>query len=84
MNQSTEPTGYRSTSQLPIAPHSPIRRYYREVEASQGFLNELFNRTARQYRNIDYEKAHGLLVGHHRILCLAGTDSRCVAEGRVG
>ena len=64
MSQPTEPTGNRSTSQLPlvpIAPHPPLRRYYREVEARQGFLNELFNRTAYQYRNI--EKATGFGSG---------------------
>lgn len=64
MRQSTEPTGERSTSQVPlvpIAPHPPLRRYYREVEARQGFLNELFNRTAYQYRNI--EKATGFGSG---------------------
>ena len=64
MKQSTEPTGERSTSQVPlvpIAPHPPLRRYYREVEARQGFLNELFNRTAYQYRNI--EKATGFGSG---------------------
>ena len=64
MRQSTEPTVERSTSQVPlvpIAPHPPLRRYYREVEARQGFLNELFNRTAYQYRNI--EKATGFGSG---------------------
>ena len=64
MRQSTDPTGERSTNQVPlvpIAPHPPLRRYYREVEARQGFLNELFNRTAYQYRNI--EKATGFGSG---------------------
>jgi len=36
-------------------------QYYDEIEARQGFLNELFNRTAYQYRNI--EKATGFGSG---------------------
>jgi demethylmenaquinone methyltransferase/2-methoxy-6-polyprenyl-1,4-benzoquinol methylase len=36
-------------------------QYYHEIEARQGFLNELFNRTAYQYRNI--EKATGFGSG---------------------
>ncbi|MGH7146969.1 MAG: class I SAM-dependent methyltransferase [Nitrospiraceae bacterium] len=69
MRQSTEPTGERSTSQVPlvpIAPHPPLRRYYREVEARQGFLNELFNRTAYQYRNIDKATGFGSGLWYRR------------------
>ena len=63
MSQSIEPTGQRSTStsSQPIAPHPPLCQYYDEIEARQGFLNELFNRTAYQYRNI--EKATGFGSG---------------------
>jgi len=61
MNQSTEPTGQRSvsTSSQPIAPHPPMRQYYDAIEARQGFLHELFNRTAYQYRNIDKATGFG-------------------------
>ena len=45
----------------PVAPHPPLHRYYAEGESRQAFLNELFNRTAYQYRNID--KATGLGSG---------------------
>jgi demethylmenaquinone methyltransferase/2-methoxy-6-polyprenyl-1,4-benzoquinol methylase len=50
-----------------------LRQYYREDEDRQGFLNELFNRTAYQYRNID--KATGFGPGlwyRRRALQLAG------------
>jgi len=43
----------------PIAPHPPLRAYYGDSEARQGFLNELFNRTAYQYRNIDRATGFG-------------------------
>ncbi len=45
----------------PIAPHPPLDQYYGVTGERQGFLNELFNRTAYQYRNID--KATGLGSG---------------------
>ena len=45
----------------PIAPHPPLQRYYAGSEARQGFLNQLFDLTAYQYRNID--KATGLGSG---------------------
>ncbi len=61
MSHSTEPIGQRVTSPAnrPIAPHPPLRQYYDEIETRQGFLNELFNRTAYQYRNIDKATAFG-------------------------
>lgn len=61
MNQSTEPAGHEGAGQpgQPIAPHPPLRQYYDETEARQGFLNELFNRTAYQYRNIDKATGFG-------------------------
>src|SRR5689334_21436545 len=46
---------------VPLAPHPPLHRYYGEREARQGFLNDLFNRTAAHYRNVD--KAAGLGFG---------------------
>lgn len=61
---------------IPLAPHPPLYRYYGEGEARQGFLNELFNRTAYQYRNID--KATGFGFGmwyRHRALRQAGLGS---------
>ena len=63
MSQSTEPIEQRVTSPASplIAPHPPLRQYYDENDARQGFLNELFNRTAYQYRNID--KATGFGTG---------------------
>jgi demethylmenaquinone methyltransferase / 2-methoxy-6-polyprenyl-1,4-benzoquinol methylase len=51
----------RHLSLVPLAPHPPLHRYYGEREARQRFLNELFNRTASHYRNID--KATGLGSG---------------------
>jgi demethylmenaquinone methyltransferase/2-methoxy-6-polyprenyl-1,4-benzoquinol methylase len=61
MNRSTEQTSGQHPNQAvgPIAPHPPLRRYYGERDARQGFLNELFNRTAYQYRNIDKATAFG-------------------------
>ena len=68
MNQSIEPTGQRSASpsSQPIAPHPPLRQYYDEIEARQGFLNELFNRTAYQYRNIDKATGFGSGLWYRR------------------
>jgi len=78
MNQSTEQTSRQNPSPAagPIAPHPPLRRYYDELDARQGFLNELFNRTAYQYRNI--ERATGLGSGlwyRRKSLQLAGLRS---------
>ena len=68
MNQSIEPTGQRSTnpSSQAVAPHPPLRQYYDEIEARQGFLNELFNRTAYQYRNIDKATGFGSGLWYRR------------------
>jgi demethylmenaquinone methyltransferase/2-methoxy-6-polyprenyl-1,4-benzoquinol methylase len=56
-----EPNTQRTTraADRPIAPHPQLRQYYREGEERQGFLNELFNRTAYQYRNIDKATGFG-------------------------
>ncbi|MCS6896906.1 MAG: class I SAM-dependent methyltransferase [Nitrospira sp.] len=56
-----------------VAPHPPLRPYYEKPEERQGFLNELFNRTASSYRNVD--KAVGLGSGlwyRRKALRLAG------------
>lgn len=68
MNQSIEPTGQRSTnpSGQAVAPHPPLRQYYDNIEARQGFLNELFNRTAYQYRNIDKATGFGSGLWYRR------------------
>lgn len=61
MSQSTESTDQQATTSVgqPIAPHPPLRQYYGGAEARQGFLNDLFNRTAYQYRNIDRATGFG-------------------------
>jgi demethylmenaquinone methyltransferase / 2-methoxy-6-polyprenyl-1,4-benzoquinol methylase len=63
MIQSTDPADQEAATlaDQPIAPHPPLHQYYEEMQARQGFLNELFNRTAYQYRNID--RATGLGSG---------------------
>ena len=68
MNQFIEPAGQRSasTSSQPIAPHPPLRQYYDDMEARQGFLNDLFNRTAYQYRNIDMATGFGSGLWYRR------------------
>ena len=79
MNPKANPGDERSAVPLPfmpIAPHPPLPRYYGEGEARQPFLNDLFNRTAYQYRNID--KATGLGFGmwyRRRALVQAGLRS---------
>lgn len=50
----------------PVAPHPPLRQYYAEEESRQGFLNELFNRTAYQYRNIDKATGFGSGIWYRR------------------
>lgn len=49
------------TPLLQIPPHPTLHEYYEANESRQGFLNDLFNRTAYQYRNI--EKATGFGSG---------------------
>ena len=75
MRSSMESSTHQATqtTERPIAPHPQLRQYYHEVEARQGFLNDLFNRTAYQYRNID--KATGFGSGlwyRKKALQLAG------------
>ncbi len=58
---------------IPITPHPLLHQYYSHNEARQGFLNDLFDRTAYQYRNID--KATGFGSGlwyRKKALQLAG------------
>jgi demethylmenaquinone methyltransferase / 2-methoxy-6-polyprenyl-1,4-benzoquinol methylase len=78
MIQSTKPTDQQAAAPVgqPIAPHPPLRQYYEKTESRQGFLNDLFNRTAYQYRNID--RATGLGSGlwyRKKALQLAGLRS---------
>jgi len=56
----------RSSVQVPGAPHPPLRRYYAEDTGRQSFLNELFNRTAYQYRNIDKATGFGSGLWYRR------------------
>ena len=76
MNPKTHRRGERVAGQrscVPLAPHPPLHQYYREDEARQRFLNDLFDRTASQYRNVD--KATGLGSGiwyRRRVLRQAG------------
>jgi demethylmenaquinone methyltransferase/2-methoxy-6-polyprenyl-1,4-benzoquinol methylase len=51
---------------VPVPPHPPLRRYYSEDEKRQAFLNELFNRTAYQYRNIDKATGFGSGLWYRR------------------
>jgi len=49
-----------------VPPHPALRDYYAASESRQGFLNELFNRTAYQYRAIDKVVAFGSGLWHRR------------------
>lgn len=51
---------------VPVAPHPPLRNYYAEDKERQAFLNELFNRTAYQYRNIDKVTGFGSGLWYRR------------------
>lgn len=79
MNPKVDRRVERSAGQrpfVPLAPHPPLHRYYREDEGRQRFLNDLFDRTASQYRKID--KATGLGWGiwyRRRALRQAGLSS---------
>lgn len=69
MSYTTDPTGGRPAAQVPmvsVAPHPPLRRYYSKDEERQAFLNELFNRTAYQYRNIDKATGFGSGLWYRR------------------
>ncbi len=50
----------------PIAPHPPLHQYYEVTGERQHFLNELFNRTAYQYRNIDKATGFGSGLWYRR------------------
>jgi demethylmenaquinone methyltransferase/2-methoxy-6-polyprenyl-1,4-benzoquinol methylase len=69
MNPKANPREEHSSVPLrfvPLAPHPPLRRYYGDVERRQGFLNNLFNRTAYQYRNIDKATGFGSGMWYRR------------------
>jgi demethylmenaquinone methyltransferase / 2-methoxy-6-polyprenyl-1,4-benzoquinol methylase len=69
MSNITEPPGKRPSAHVPmvpVAPHPPLRRYYAEEEDRQAFLNELFNRTAYQYRNVDKATGFGSGLWYRR------------------
>jgi demethylmenaquinone methyltransferase / 2-methoxy-6-polyprenyl-1,4-benzoquinol methylase len=51
---------------LGIPPHPTRREYYGANEGRQGFLNELFNRTAYRYRAIDKAVGFGSGLWHRR------------------
>lgn len=62
MTSRIDPQGEPSVARVPmvpVAPHPPLRRYYVANDERQVFLNELFNRTAHQYRNIDKATGFG-------------------------
>lgn len=99
MSHTTDPAGHRFLAQVPMvpaAPHPPLRRYYTETEERQSFLNELFNRTAYQYRNIDKAtgfgsglwyrakalREAGLKTGMHvlDVACGPGLVSQCARD----
>ncbi len=49
-----------------VPPHPTLREYYGANDSRQGFLNELFNRTAYQYRAIDKVVGFGWGLWHRR------------------
>jgi len=88
MNSKAQPSE-RSGGQrplVPLAPHPPLHGYYGDGEGRQRFLNNLFDRTAYQYRNID--KATGLGFGiwyRRRALELSGlSQGMCVLDVACG
>ena len=68
MKQVIQDSEYQSrrVSDLSIAPHPALRQYYPELGARQDFLNELFNRTAYQYRNVDRATGFGYGIWYRR------------------
>lgn len=66
MSYNAEPSRTPPTAQAPTAPHPPLRQYYAEDQERQSFLNELFNRTAYQYRNIDKATGFGSGLWYRR------------------
>ena len=64
MIYTTKAPAERPAAQVPgvaVAPHPPLRQYYSEDKERQAFVNDLFDRTAYQYRNIN--KATGFGFG---------------------
>jgi demethylmenaquinone methyltransferase/2-methoxy-6-polyprenyl-1,4-benzoquinol methylase len=49
-----------------VPPHPELAGYYGSSDFRQGFLNELFNRTAHQYRAIDKVVGFGSGLWHRR------------------
>jgi len=54
----------RRTSSLP--PHPPLHDYYKQTNARQSFVNDLFNRTAMHYRRIDTATGFGSGLWYRR------------------
>ena len=66
-----------------VPPHPALREYYDANESRQGFLNELFNRTAYQYRAIDKVVGFGSGLWHRRrALRRRGPRARHAGAGR--
>ncbi len=99
MKCSTDPVGARSMAcvpMVPVAPHPLLCRYYAEAGERQAFVNELFNRTAYQYRNIDKATGFGSGLWYRRkalreagltagmqvldVACGPGLVSQCARE----
>jgi demethylmenaquinone methyltransferase / 2-methoxy-6-polyprenyl-1,4-benzoquinol methylase len=49
-----------------VPPHPALREYYDATASRQGFLNELFDRTAYRYRTVDKVVAFGSGLWHRR------------------
>jgi demethylmenaquinone methyltransferase/2-methoxy-6-polyprenyl-1,4-benzoquinol methylase len=49
-----------------VPPHPALREYYEGADTRQGFLNELFDRTAYRYRAIDRVVGFGSGLWHRR------------------
>lgn len=69
MHQATKPTSESRSGRAPSAPvkpHPPLREYYGADDQRQHFLNDLFDRTAPQYRWIDRATAFGSGLWYRR------------------
>ena len=62
----TKPVPDDQAPVMPARPHPTLRAYYEVDESRQGFLNDLFDRTARQYRALDMVTGLGCGLWYRR------------------
>ena len=69
MSDTTDPAVDRPVARVPmvpVVPHPPLSQYYSKSDGRQAFIDDLFSRTAHQYRNIERAIGFGSGVWYRR------------------